>query len=216
METTAHSVCAPLESCWQWLAVNLAALNTVPVAVYSAIILFLVKEALEWRRRKRADDRKIRVYKMVLAHECERIHWFVKSMKDKALHVRRAQGGYTVRSDESGRIRFVNMRTTVEEGSSSMLPNVHEAAFEKYAIEVAYLDEQFAQKVRAAVQAALTLKHIRASVIDYADPEYEYASDGFYSAFWSYVDRELEATFEQVADLYMACTGNVLSNFSLL
>lgn len=216
MENTAHSVCAPLESCWQWLTLNLTALNTVPIAVYSAIILFLVKEALEWRRRKKADNRKIRVYKMILAHECERIHWFIKSMRNMALHVRRAEGGYIVRSDASGRIRFVHKRTMVEEGSSSMLPNVNESAFEKYAIEVAYLDEQLAQKVRAAVQAALTLKHVRASVIDYADPDYEYASDGFYSGFWSYVDRELEATFEPLADLYKVCTGNVLSDFSLL
>ncbi|MBX5293089.1 hypothetical protein HJB96_09050 [Rhizobium sp. NLR15a] len=194
----------------------LSNLLSLPTAVYAAILLFLIKEGLEWNRRKRADKRKLSVFRRMLAYECERNNWFIKSLQSDAKKVRPERKAYLIKTDGSGRQRFVFLGRDGTEGISGIFPLVHRTTFEKLAIEVGYVDPKLADKVSKALDAALELEHIRNSIIDYAPGSEEYQYDEFYQAFWNYVRRRLKGNHDDLSLLYLACTGRGLKEFRLV
>lgn len=194
---------------------NLNFLNTLPAAVYTAILLFVIKELLEAKRRRRTDANKLKVYKKVLAYECERNHWFIKSVVSMSNTVEKRPNAYSVETDPSGRQVFTKYDPTGEKHGGSPLPKIHTATLEKMAVEVAYVDESLAEKVADAHAAALELEHIRASIIDNVKPWDKLENDGYFASFWRYVQEEADDAKKEFEKLYFACTGNELKSHRL-
>lgn len=186
------------------------------MAVYAAILLFLIKEALEAWRRRQGNIQKLRIFKKVLAYECERNHWFIMAVKDDAERVRPQVNGYTVGAEGSGRYRLVLLRSDGTLERSRILPSVHRATFEKLAVEVGYIDERMGSLVSSALDAVLEMEHIRNSIIEFATAREDYHHDGFYKSFWEYVRDRLVINHEILSRLYKECTGRELTEFRLL
>jgi len=70
----------------------------LPTAVYAAILLFIIKDALEAWMRRQSNIQKLRIFKKVLAYECERNHWFITAVKADAERVRPQVNGLYGRS----------------------------------------------------------------------------------------------------------------------
>ncbi|MBY5614143.1 hypothetical protein [Rhizobium leguminosarum] len=194
----------------------LSHLLSLPIAVYAAILLFLIKETLEWARRNKADKRKLSVYRRMLAYECERNNWFIKSLQSDANKVRPEPKAYAIKTDSSGRQRFVFLGKDGTEGVSGTFPSVHRTTFEKLAVEVGYIDPKLADKVSRALDAVLELEHIRNSIIDNAPAGEDYQHDAFYASFWGYVRKRLKGNHNSLSLLYVACTGRELKEFRLV
>ncbi|WCK66819.1 hypothetical protein [Agrobacterium tumefaciens] len=194
------------------MSFDVAFLNTLPAAVYAAIILFLLKEGLEWRRRTKADQRKLKVYKQVLAAECERYLWIIKTIQSMKRRVDKRPGAYRIDTDASGRQFFTTLDENGDEVGGSMLPNVRVESIEELAANVAYVDEGLATSVGNALDAALELKHLRDSILDNQNPWDKIDTPDFHESFWDYVDEEAEDAKKAFGELYLACTGKELTS----
>ncbi|WP_457579228.1 hypothetical protein [Ensifer adhaerens] len=188
---------------------SLSFVTTLPAAVYSAIFLFVIKEFVEWRRRRRTDLKKVSVYKRVLAFECERNHWFIKSIRGLDWLDDEEVSHYRIIPAATGRQNYRLIRKNGAEGRGGMLPKVRIEAFEKLAVEAAFVDEELASKVSAALGAVLELQHLRDSVIEFSDDPV------MQGGFLRYAKSEAERSFELLSALYKACTGKVLKDHHL-
>lgn len=188
---------------------SLSAVTALPAAVYSAILLFLIKEFVEWRRRKRADRKKIDVYKRVLAFECERNNWFIKSAKRidwlsdaEILH-------YRIDNKSSGRQSFTLVYKDGTDGRGGGLPKVRLDVFEKLAVEASYVDDKLAAKISVALDGVLELQHLRDSILEFSEDSM------MQEGFWHYARKELERSYEKLSELYLTCTGKPLEDHHL-
>ncbi|MBY3323806.1 hypothetical protein HFO02_09310 [Rhizobium laguerreae] len=187
---------------------ELALAASLPVAVYSAVAIFLIKEILEWRRRSKADRVKMRVMKSVLSHECERNNWFLKSLRSIAADFAYDQSPYIVQTGSSGRQSY-EFHDGAELRSGGSIPSLHLNAFEKFAVEAAYVDGEFAELVREALDSLLEAQHLRNSLIEYSGDEM--MQDGFFP----YAVGELDRINAALSKLYMACSGAELKDHRL-
>ncbi|TCA02427.1 hypothetical protein [Rhizobium leguminosarum] len=196
---------------------SLPTLISLPAAVYSAIILFCVKEFLEWRRRRGADARKLSVYKRVLAHECERNYWLIKVLRDLASGGQQWETPYRITTEASGRQSwgFYDPNGTLARGGS--LPKVKLDTIERLAVEVAYVDGLLAEKVREALDSVLELQHLRNSAVDYGNdqPGGHISAGDLQEGFFDYALSELEDHYKSLSKLYLACTGKELRQHRL-
>lgn len=189
--------------------------TSIPAAVFTAIAIFIVKELLEFLRRRRADKRRLAVYKNILADECERNRWCTKSMRSIAKTVTKEPRMYMVRNEPSGRTLFLTPDEDGDFSSGGILPVVHREKIEKLAPDIAQLDEALSKEVREALDALAELEHVRNSVIDYEKPDSRADVAAFYESFWDYVKEELDDADKQIEALYLACTGKKLENHRL-
>ncbi len=191
-------------------------LMTLPVAVYVALGLFVLKEILEFLRNRKSKSKRLSVYKKILSYECERNNWAIKSIKHIAVSVERRVGAYRIENTSSGRQRFVTIGS--EDGDdtgSSILAEVHTSKMEELILEVGIIDEKLAGYVYEALDAVLELKHVRDSIVEYETAENGLEHDIFYEDFWEYVQNEVEDSFKQLSDLYFQCAGKLLEGHRL-
>lgn len=188
---------------------SLSFATTLPAAVYSAIMLFLIKEFVEWRRRRRADRKKISVYKRVLAFECERNHWFIKSLKQMDWGSDSEISHYRIATEPSGRQSYTLVYKDGSDGRGGRLPRVRLDVFEKLAVEASYVDDRLAAKISTAFDGVLELQHLRDSILEFSEDSI------MQEGFWHYARRETERSYEKLSRLYTACTGKALENHHL-
>jgi hypothetical protein len=175
------------------------------------------REFLEWRRRTRIDARKLSVYKRVLADECERNHWFIKRLKDLASTGKEMSVPYKVITETSGRQSWGFYQK--DDGSllsGGTLPKVRVDTFERLAVEVTYVHQGLAQKVRAALDSVLELQHLRDGVLDYQhDQPGHMSASVLQEGFFGYALDEVEEHLRTLSVLYHACTGKDLQEHRL-
>lgn len=188
---------------------SLSAVTTLPAAVYSAILLFLIREFLEWRRRKRADRKKIEVYKRVLAFECERNNWFIKSAERIDWLNDTEISHYRIDNKSSGRQSFILVYKDGTDGRGGSLPKVRIDVFEKLALEASYVDDKLAAKISVALDGVLELQHLRDSIVEFSEDSM------MQEGFWHYARKELECSHEKLSELYVTCTGKPLESHHL-
>lgn len=199
------------------MPVTLSAFVSLPAAVYTAIFLFAVREFLEWRRRKGIDARKLSVYKRVLADECERNHWFIKRLKDLALTGAEMKVPYKITNEASGQQSWgFYHKDDGSLASGGALPKVRVDTFERLAVEVAYVHQGLAEKVRTALDSVLELQHLRDGVLDYQNDQPGHMSAAaLQEGFFGYALDVMEEHLETLSVLYLACTGKVLREHRL-
>ena len=177
----------------------------LPSTVIVALILFGLREVLEWNRRRRANNRQIRAFKTLLARECELNRWALESL-DRALIEMSGQSqadleaDYEIQRRQSGKIFFCN-----DDGSSWPLPETHFDFMRDNMFAVAALDETLFALLEAAYDSVIDLEHVRNSLIEFMENGNEHLE-----AFIDYGRNELNDAKQGLEKLYFVCTGSQL------
>ena len=183
----------------------------LPVTVIVAVGLFILKEILEWVRRWRADGRKVKAFKTLLARECELNNWAHKRIKDAIANIQEnfennASYNYSIKKRDSGEIIFEERNEDLSLSSSWPLPSVHTEIMSKLMLDVATLDSGLFGALETAYDASINLNHIRQSLTIFIEDE-----DFHLETFVDYALRELPDVHAEMEELYKACTGQALT-----
>jgi hypothetical protein len=180
--------------------------NVVPIAVVSAIVLFLVRELLEAFRRWRANSRKLHAVRRFLAVECERNKFAIDRLLSQVSDI-----GEALTADRCIKIEVrqngpPRLAIETEEGDrSSPIPLIHTDALNRYLFDAASLNAGLFEQMETTLDALIDAAHVRDGVIEYV------ADDPLHlEGFVDYADRELSKALEPVGALYFKCTNKRL------
>jgi hypothetical protein len=177
----------------------------LPSTVIIAIFLFVLKEGLEWNRRRRANNRQIRAFKTLLARECELNRWSMHGLS-QALDEMVGQSAdelsidYEIERNQFGKVIFRN-----DNGSSWPLPEEHADFMRDNMFDVAALDETLFSLLESAYDSVVELAHLRQSFIQYLEIDRQHL-EGFVGYGINRL-KDIQLTLEE---LYLACTGEEL------
>jgi hypothetical protein len=191
----------------------------LPATVLVALVLFVARELLEWRRRSRANLRKTEAIKKLLARECELNLWTHRSLKDALEHAEetlnsKPPGTITIRRMPSGHDRWEYAAGDGESRGGGSLPPVRRTIMEDATLPVAELDRRLFAALEAALDATAELDHLRGSFVNYAD-DAEPLGDEFFVGFVEWALGEFDEIYDGLNTLYLACTNRKLEKFRL-
>lgn len=205
----------------------ISSINTVqtilPLTVIAAIILFFIKEVIEWVRRHKAASRKKVALSSLLARECELNHWSIKSMR-KIIETIRDESAVNTDAKfhfttlKSGKILFRAMESDSDFIIGMPLAKTHNELMSKNLLEVATLDKGLYAAMQPAYDAIADMEHIRQSLIYYVEPEDELGKQyhkEHLEGFIDYALSELENAYQRLNLLYKVCTGEELSSHKM-
>lgn len=174
----------------------------VPVTALVAIAIFLGRECLEWRRRKKANQIKLRVYKRALGYESLTMRRAVDHLHTIAKMVVRAPKKYKVCSSNSGRhkIKILALAGYLEAEEPVVIPNL--STLEKLIIEVGQIDPEFSMTIEKMARRMLK---IRNRVEELLDMENELNHNKVVN-FWAHVDQEVKEAYKSL-DIMHKCTA---------
>lgn len=184
-----------------------------PVTVAAAVLLFFVKEILEFFRRRNAEFRKKEAIRILLARECElnnatvkRLGFILQTIKNEQEADRDTK--FTIVFTKAGQIRF--HYDNREGGGSMPITGPHSVVLERQLLEIAAIDKDLYVLAEAAYAVVSELAHIRQNLIDAIAPERVNEDvDPFDMLFPHALDR-LPVAYKALSALYVECTGSVL------
>jgi hypothetical protein len=184
----------------------------LPVTENAAVAVFVLKRAVEGFKRWRADVRKRRAFRLLLARECELNHWAHKSLTDVLTAIqdelaRGDLGEYSIERRVSGEIVFRQQRGKT--WSAWALPDVHTDLMSKVMLDVAALDQSLFVYLEAAYDSAINLRHVRESLVHFVESDDE-DDKWLFRAFPGYGLRELPDLLADLEKLYQRCMGTEL------
>lgn len=191
----------------------------LPVTAFVAILVFVAKEALEWRRRSTGDRRKVRALKKVLARDCELNYWAISQLRETLTQMegsgvcedasrlsisKRPIGGYAVmiKGDEGS-------------GGGAVLPSIHRDTLLKHLVEIAGLDERFYAECEAALDGLSEAEHVYHSLVEGPEEYFPSTRENYYQGLIDYGLDELRDATASLKRLYLACTGSELKRGKL-
>ena len=151
----------------------LAILNGVgqllPVTVIGAIILFIIKELLEAKRREKANARKRRAVRRLIADEIERNNWTIGRLRDGISTIETAMeiSGFnlSIRTGTHGE-RYLRSELSGKLHSESLIGRVHSEALSSNLLELAIIDEHIFDEALEASDATKELDHVLKLMIE--------------------------------------------------
>jgi hypothetical protein len=182
--------------------------DVFPVTVIVAIAIFLLKEVIETIRRARADGRKRRALKTLLAAEIERNHFTIRRLSEvlKDVEAARAAGDVIeIRRDTNGR-PMLRVQTSKRE-SVVPVPVVHTEAIGKHLLELASLDPGLFEQAVATSDALGELEHVRSSLVEFVSAKAAGAEFVPLAGFSQYGLREASRALDALKALYLLCAG---------
>jgi hypothetical protein len=191
----------------------------LPATALVAILIFFGREFLEGRRRRAADDRKIKALKTVLARECQlnysaitRLQDALSSMLESGVAAD-AAGLSVSKSAASGYVYMI----TDHNGSSlgGVLVGIQRDTFLKYLVEIAGLDEDLYSKCEIALDALSEADHVYQSLVHGPEKHFPSTLENYYEGLIDYGLRELTYSISGLQALYLVCTGSVLQQGKL-
>ena len=187
----------------------------VPITVVAAVLLFILKEAVEAVRRHRGDSRKMHALKALLARECELNLWTIKALRDILINVpkpddERPQTVVRIERRTNGSTIALISSADGALRSSRSLPKAHLDLMSKYLLDVATLDSKLFQALETAYDSVAELEHIRESLVRIHESEEEAKMPDLIRPFAEYALDEIERTELAIAALYKHCTGKKL------
>ncbi|CAM5494537.1 hypothetical protein AFAE65S_03657 [Alcaligenes phenolicus] len=193
-----------LPSFWQLL----------PATAVITILIFLVKEHLEGRRRKAADARKVQALKKVLARECQLNYSAIGRLRDTltAIHGSGVTEDATLLSiSKSPAGSYVYMITN-SAGSShgGVLVGIQRDSLLKYLVEIAALDKSFYSKCEIALDGLSEADHVFQSLVHGPEKHFPSTPESYYKGLADYGLGELDDSIAALQELYLLCTGSVL------
>ncbi|WP_157209796.1 hypothetical protein [Marinimicrobium agarilyticum] len=191
--------------------------NILPATVIVAILLFIVKEVLEFFKKNRESRRKLFAYKSLISEELEFNLWSYKRLVGivndiEAQEEDHPNARYTLLIKESGK-EYIHGYDGDELLESSLIPVVHDKCYEKFISGIAELDANLFNLAQSSYEGVRTMAHVRGGLIKglLAEKNNEpFPHDIRKSGFLDYAKRELERTYNPMNKLYKECTGNEL------
>lgn len=193
----------------------------VPISAVVAVALFCTKERLEFVRRRDADARKLSAIKLLTARECELNHWTIKSytrianaLKNEAeVEGSEQRASFAVVEMASGKLFFRTYEPDGSEGGQTWMPEVHRDVLGKYLLDIATLDATFFGLAERAYDALAEIQHVQ----DHIRNQKDGSEPGDVSDFGlaEYVIGELKDAKIALDNLYLYCTGDVLTSHRL-
>jgi hypothetical protein len=180
--------------------------------VNAAIARFVLKRAVEAFRHWRADVRKYRALRILLAHECELNHCAHKSLTDALTAIRRDftsgdPGDYFIDRRRPGEI--VVRQQHGNTWNAWPLPDARTDLMSKVMPDVATLDQSLLVRLEAACDSAINLRHVRESLLHFIESDDEH-DKAIFRAFPECMLRELPDLLADWDKLYQECTGTEL------
>jgi hypothetical protein len=180
------------------------------VAIVVAVMIFILREFLETRRRRIERSGKLSAIKTLLARNCELNNWTIKSLRTVleqiqedfgqadpphyAIDMRRSGATYLKACDASG------------SWASRPLPEVRRQPFEEQLLNVAELDAVLLSRLEPTVTMLAELEHVRESLVSYLLREDEGEAVQF-EGFVEFALVALADAFNSLEQLYVACAA---------
>ncbi|MGO4389230.1 hypothetical protein AB4Y85_17015 [Microvirga sp. 2YAF29] len=188
--------------------------SLLPVTVVVAISLFVLKEVLEFIKRRRADRRKGQAFRTLLARECEVNHWAqwrleVTLREVHGDHEEGIEAEYIAKELPGGDALW--RRKDPDGGySGGGLPDARTDLMSKLMVEIATIDKKLFTPLEDAYDSLITMRHIRASLLMFVTSKEE-EDQMHFEDFPEYGLSELEGVKEDLDKLYRECTGRPLT-----
>jgi hypothetical protein len=186
----------------------------LPVTALIAILIFLVKEYLEGRRRKAADARKVQALKKVLARECQLNYSAIGRLRDTLTAMQ--ESGVTkdatrlsISKSPAGGYLYM-IKNSTGSGHGGMLVGIQRDSLLKYLVEIAGLDESFYSKCEIALDGLSEADHVFQSLVHGPEKHFPSTPENYYEGLADYGLGELNDSIAALQDLYLVCTGSVL------
>ena len=188
----------------------------LPITAWVALGVFVLREVLEWRRRRAADARKVQALKKVIARECELNYWSVDQLSDTLSEMRKIgaekdASRFTLTTRAAGEV-VVQLSDEDGSGHGWMLPRICTETLTKHLAEVAALDEEFFTVCEAAVGATAEADHIHRSLVQGPPAHFPSSRENYYEGLIGYGLKELQGVVAAIKALYLACTGTELTH----
>ncbi|MFM0389636.1 hypothetical protein [Paraburkholderia dipogonis] len=202
----------------EYLSAFLASLpdfsKLLPATTLVAILIFLVKEYLEARRRTAADKRKVRALKKVLGRECQLNYSAIDRLRDTLAAIQEfgvAEDASRLSISESPAGGYVFMITDRDgSGRGGVLVGIQRDSLLKHLVEIAALDEMFYSKCEFVLDGLSEADHVYQSLVHGPEKHFPSTPEHYYEGVVDYGLRELNDSIAALKELYLVCTGSVL------
>lgn len=193
--------------------------NFLPVTALVAVVIFLVREYLEGRRRKSSDARKVRALRKVLARECQLNYYAIDLLRDTLTEMqdvgvaedaarlslsKRPAGGYV--------FILTDLKGSKQGG---VLVGIQRETFLKYLVEIAGLDERLYSKCEIALDGLSEADNVYQSLVHGPEIHFPSTNEDYYKGLIDYGIGELNDSINGLKALYFACTGSELQKGKL-
>jgi hypothetical protein len=202
------------------LLANLPSMSDVlPATALIAILLFVVREGLEGRRRKGADARKVQALKKVLARECQLNYSAVDRLREtlmemQAFGVTEDATRLSIENNPSGGYIYM-ISDAAGPCHGGVLVGIQKDSLLKYLVDIAALDESFYWKCESALDGLAEADHVFQSLVHGPKKHFPSTAENYYDGLTEYGLRETNDSIAALQELYLACTGSVLQQGKL-
>lgn len=179
----------------------------LPATVIAAIFLFAIKEALEFRKKHKENQRKIQAIKHFIARDLELCQWAIHTYRNvlAAFKIAEEEPGTQLRiyTEPSGRLRYERWEEGKENEirSGGMVAPVVNAFASRFMLEIATLDKSLYEQVEKTTDDLAELEHIKAGLMDNIDDHIHRGG------FIHYAELEINEIERSIQNLYKVCTG---------
>lgn len=184
----------------------------LPLAGFVAIVLFVLREGLEYFRKKKGRERKICAAKSLLAFEAERNYYsqkaifsIVQDIKDH--HELKTNSEYCANISSAGDVRYCRRDDGDTHVAFGMpIPMLHTSEIDRWLPTVAEIDKKLFEEVMSMYLTMFELKHLRSSLLRYLlneEDEGQFWLEGFAEYALEHTS-EIERSFRSY---YKVCKG---------
>lgn len=189
----------------------------LPITVVAAIAIFLMKELLEYRRRRSADRKKIAAYKRVLARECERLGWVLAVYKNVLEVIFDSEVGHEKRTYSISRGVGQSAELIVDvhsddNGSGTDVYPIYAADrtfLNKLLIDIAALDDALYLRTERAHDALGWVGHFQEQMIEGKNLPISLTELERLQKLAERAQSSIEKAETEIFSLYKHCTGKV-------
>ncbi|WP_397448702.1 hypothetical protein [Pseudomonas sp. NA-150] len=183
-----------------------------PLTATIAICIFIAKELIEFGKRRNEKLRKIAAYKVLVAEELLKNAWSIRSMREVLAALQDRFDKVLLEKTFSGSSYIVVERMNGKQ--SAPLWPFHFSIFDRAVIDLAVLDKDFFESVKATYLALATVKHARTVLMDMCNDDHS-LSDHLHS-FVDYAVSQMDVAEARIKVTYKDCTGMELDRQKLV
>lgn len=184
--------------------------NLIPATALVAIVLFVMREVLEGRRRKNSKDRQVRAMKAILARECEHNYWPLRGLTEIFEFIKKEPNNYkNVRIVE----RATGSAVEIKDGTRMhgfLIAKFRRDRMSDMLLDVAELDEQLFELVEAAYDAIGAVDNARFQLVNIDDLVEHTGIEALLIGLPGYGLPRISEADAALKALYKECTGKQL------
>lgn len=192
--------------------------SLIPLSALVAIVLFIIRELLDWYRKSQSKKNEINALKKIFARECQ-LAWSVcvtikKLCEQFAPYEARPMNecplNFSITKTTAGKTRYT-VKENGQLSSGGVLNKPSLNAFKKYLFDILKLDSSFYGKSNSAFSAVIELQHFYESLVDNDDTSQLMGLNSMMYGFSGYALKEIEWVEKDIKGLYQYCTGEELT-----